>query len=480
MEKVAIIGMGISGMAVASAYDKEVNLNKVEIDCYDSPESFGRGFPFRKDSDEILINLKKHMISYDYENIKDFDNWLEEKGYSFGEYVPRHIFGQYTQDRLEDTMDRLNSNKLMTTIKRLDWLEKKRKWKLETDLGDIKYYDRIHLCCGELPQADPFNLDSNDKYIDSIYPSYVKLKDITKEDTVSIIGTSLSAVDIGRYLLKEKNINKLYMFSRGNIIPTLRLEQVDLELDTITYNRCSDIIESGNGFISFKKFEELMYDELESHGLDFDKLMDKYTPGIKAIKISMEEQEDLAKIQTILSKLTLTLNKIWLGFTHSDRQKFTRKYDDFIQAFGNPLPLPTGKILLEAADSKRLFILDDINNIVYNNDDESFHLLSESENSTSLVAKSDFVCNSTGLDTSLKTLSRSDTLIGSMIDKGYLQVDNRGGITVVSNNTRVLSPRLGEVNTLHAHGVLISGVQLRNNSTSVIQRTAHELIKELY
>lgn len=480
MEKIAIIGMGISGMAVASAYAKEVDPGNIEIHCYDSEESFGRGFPFREDSDQILINLNKEKISFDYENLKDFKDWLDKKGYSYGRYVPRHIFGLYTRDRLKGTMKKIDAKKITSIVKRLEWNKYKNKWELETDSGYIEYFDRVHLCCGELPQMDPFNLASYDKYIDPIYPSNQMLKSINHEDRVAIIGTSLAAVDITRYLLIEKDVKRIYMFSRSNIIPTLRLKPKDLDLNIITYETCLDIIESGNGIISFEKFDELFNKELGFHGLIFNKLMEKYTPGVKSLKKSIKEEEDLAKIQGIFSQLTLILNLVWSAFSLTDREKFNDKYEDFIQAFGNPLPIPTGKILLDAIDSNRLIVLDKVSDIIYRDEEEAFHLQEYSEDSTSIIAKVDFVCNATGLDLSLKTLSKEDTLIGKMIDHRYLQVDNSGGITVIPENIRVMSPKLGEFKTLHAHGVLIAGVQLRNNSTSVIQRTAHELIKEIY
>ncbi len=44
----------------------------------------------------------------------------------------------------------------------------------------------------------------------------------------------------------------------------------------------------------------------------------------------------------------------------------------------------------------------------------------------------------------------------------------------------VISPLYGTLENLHGHGVLAVGVQYRNNSTMMIQKTAHELIKSLY
>ena len=103
MEKVAIIGMGIAGTGVLSAYEKELKDSDIVIDCYDSKKSFGKGYPFRNDSDEILINVKRDSISYDYENMDDFHNWIEENKITDEDYVPRNLFGKYTSIRLEES-----------------------------------------------------------------------------------------------------------------------------------------------------------------------------------------------------------------------------------------------------------------------------------------------------------------------------------------------------------------------------------------
>lgn len=78
MEKVAIIGMGTSGMAVLRAYEKGGLGEKAEIDCFDDENSMGKGYPYRKDTDKLILNLKTRKLSYDYENNDDLADWLQE------------------------------------------------------------------------------------------------------------------------------------------------------------------------------------------------------------------------------------------------------------------------------------------------------------------------------------------------------------------------------------------------------------------
>lgn len=485
MEKVAIIGMGTSGMAVAAAYEKEVDPSKVEIDCYDSKESFGRGYPYREDSDEIILNLKTRKISYDYQNNDDLANWLKEKNMPINDYTSRNVFGIYTRDRLEDTLEKLNANRITQRVVRLDWLQMDKKWEVETLDGNTKQYDRVHLCAGELGQRDPYNLSEYKGYIGSVYPCDEKLKEIQTNDSTCIIGVGLTGVDVATYLLKEKRLEKLYMFSKTNVIPTVRVDPVDLQVKFMTLEKCEEIIREGNGTIGFEEFEELFNKEMKAHDLDYEEFVKEHMKGgIEGLKINIANPEPLAKVQALLPPLNLALNKIWLALNSRDRILFRAKYHPFMCLNRSPLPLPSAELLIEAADSGRLTILEDVFDIHARGDGESFEVLSHDSSlgveGERVAAKCKWVCNATGLDTSLNSMDRKNTLIGSLLDKRFLQVDDYGGVTVLPRDMSAVSPRFGNIPTLHVHGVLVSGVQYRNNSTLIIQKTAHDLMKELY
>src|SRR5699024_4762134 len=420
------------------AYAKEVPNNQVEIDCYDSEESFGRGFPYREDSDKLILNLKTRMLSYNYENNDDFFDWFNENKLNIPEYASRSDFGLYTKDRLEQTLKDINANKITKKVSRLDYLKDKQKWELETKDKEIRLYDRVHLCAGELPQADPFNLEGNDKYVGSVYPVNTKLNSVDKDDSVTIIGTGLTAVDLATYLLEEREIKQLYMFSRTNVIPTVRVDPVSLNINIMTYDKISEIIEKGNGLISFEEFDDLFNKELKSHGIDYESFVNKHMiGGIEGLKVNIEEPKDLAIVQALLPPMNLIFNKVWISLSDTDRRLFRQKYHPFMCLNRSPLPMISAELLIKAAEDRRLTILNNISDIKVNKEDKSFQILrnlnnlSNLNNEKEVVVNSDWVCNATGLDTSLETLDRKNTLVGSLLDKGYLQVDDYGGVTVL-------------------------------------------------
>ena len=61
-----------------AGYERVVDPKEVSIDCYDTSGSLGKGYPYREDSDEVILNLKTRKISYNYEDNDDLARWLEE------------------------------------------------------------------------------------------------------------------------------------------------------------------------------------------------------------------------------------------------------------------------------------------------------------------------------------------------------------------------------------------------------------------
>ena len=53
--------------------------------------------------------------------------------------------------------------------------------------------------------------------------------------------------------------------------------------------------------------------------------------------------------------------------------------------------------------------------------------------------------------------------------------DEFGGVTIIPETMEAISPRYGTLKDFHVYGVLASGVQYRNNSTMMIQMTAHKI-----
>lgn len=474
MEKVAIIGMGSSGMGVLAAYEKEVDPSLVSIDCYDSSDSMGRGYPYREDSNHLLLNLKTRKLSYDYENNDDLADWLDSEGIEKPVYTPRPVFGDYTKSRMNASAKNFEANLIEEKIVRID--KNDDKWELETEAGETRIYDRVHLCFGELNQNDYYNLADYPNYINNIYPVSEKLKDI-ESGNILVIGAGLSGVDVSTYLLNENKGDFITMFSRTCVIPTVRVDPVDAKVNIFTMERLEEHLANNYNRMTFKEFDELFLEELESHGIDFNKFTEFHMcGGIEGLRRNIENPDDLAIVQAILPPMNDQFNRVWDSLPDRCRLAFKEKYHPLLTLNRSPLPLESAEILIKAEEEKRFNMVKGVKDIKYTGG--NYQLILNDDSVYGL--EYDYAINATGLDIFMRKIEDVNPLLAQMLNKRYVGLSQYGGLAAVPETMEVISPRYGSLDNLHAHGVLVSGVQYRNNSTMMIQKTAHRLIKSLY
>lgn len=468
MEKVAIIGMGISGMGVLMAYYN--SKQKVELHCYDIKTSFSRGYPFRVDSNDVLLNVRPNQVTFDLEKPNDFINWLEENSLDYGEYVPRHVFGDYLSERTQNIIKDLNTHIFHHKVEQITYNTSDHKF-----IIDKNEYDRVHLCCGELPPLDFYKLNGTRKYLQTIYPVTQRFSDVKQDESVGIIGTALSSIDVSRYLLNNDKVKNIVLFSKDNVFPTTRGQKLELEIKTFTPEVVKNHRSSNNDFIDFEIVHNWVSKEMKHHKIDLNSLLKKYNKGFESISNSLQEDQQLDLIQSLYLALTDSFNLAWFGFTQEDKEKFNKIYQPLFTLFGAPTPKETGVILDKMYKQKRLKVVDDAIDVKYDEQIEKFKII---KSNNRIGARVNWLANATGLDTTFKSL-RSNSLLTQLFNDELVQVGKNGGLCVLENTHQIISPRYGVIENLHAHGTLISGVQLINNDTSVIQESARKVIESI-
>lgn len=478
MERIAIIGMGISGTGVLTAYEQEVDTSRLKIDCYDTGDSFGRGYPFREDSEELILNLRIDKISYDYRDLKDLGKWYGENNFEKPEYPSRSTFGRYMKSKLDKTVENTNANVIYQKIVRIDKLPDG--WEVEDQSGNISIYDRIHLCNGVLSRKKLYGLEKSDNYINYVYPVNEKLRPIGSNDKALVIGAGLTAIDVATYLLHEKGIKDITMFSRKNIMPTVRVKEPRVKMNCLNMTVLKEILRENYGRISFEEFDRLFLKELTSHGIDYEEFLRTHMQGgVEGLLYNMDNPKDLGIVQALLPYMNLVINKVWDSMTLSDRKKFKKKYHLFMSLNRSPLQLESAEIIIKAFKEGSFKLEKDVNEVGIN-DNGKFILTDKKGQNLDSSIEYDYAINGTGFDYSLEKIEEVNPLLRQLLEKRYIMVDDNGGIAAVPGTMQVISPRFGTLDKFHAHGVLTAGVQYRNNSAMIIQLTARWLIKELY
>lgn len=485
MERIAIIGMGLSGSAVLTSYSKFINNNnkdQYQIDCYDSQSSFGRGLPFREDSDLVLLNTRSKDIGYDFEDLGDFGHWLSHhyyQGASVPDFSTRPLFGRYLRENVLKLTEDLSANVIYHTIHSIDWNSDSNTWILTTDEGIKTEYNRIHLCCGTLPPHDPYNLNHCPNYISSPYPLSDLPNRMGQVNNAIVIGTNLTAIDVIKYLSQAMNVESIYAFSRQNNFPAVGLKNPpQLKLEKLNLDNVKAIIKHNYNQLTFKDLDELIEYEMKVHQIDFEKVNTMVSlTGTSGLRESFEESELVAKMEQIATVTTRILVHLWQYMPESERELYEEKYHKAFTLTKGKIPLLSAEAIIDAEDKGQLTIFDGVSDIFYDEDAQNFVMVNSKQEE---IGRAEWVVNATGLKDNLKLETVNHPLLEDLLNKRYIASDTAGGISINATNMTVISPSWGEFTNLHAHGTLISGAVYLTNSTFTIQSLAHKLVARLF
>lgn len=473
-QKIAIIGMGVAGGAVLASYHKFYPKQKLEIDCYDDPIHFGKGIPFRPDSSLALNNSRSDAISFDYQDMDDFVSWLKDQDIPFQEYMPRWTYGDYMLDRIQELSHDLKAKAIYQRVTDITWLDQTQQWQLVDQSGQSQDYDQVHLCCGDLPAHDFYHLLGQNHYIHNPYPLQAIPMTEMPDQTLTVIGTGLAAIDVLKYCLTHSPQSLIQVFSLNNYFPTIRgRDQVDLDYKFLTENNLDHAMANNQGHLSFNDLDQWIQADFEQVGVTWPVFKSEWLlPGKAGLDLSMGHPKIFGRAQALFLHLSNLLSTRLATMTVSDYQAFKDHYMDALINLRNPMPKDSALILLRAFEEGRLKTLNGIDSVQAEN--QTFHLLNEDH---TLIASSDWVINATGYGLNDQNLNQASSIFKSLINKGYVQFADLGGLAIDLDTGQTISPELGPISHLLIHGTLINGQVFQNNSTIKIQAWADKLIK---
>lgn len=466
-KKIAIVGMGVSGLAVLLAISQQTKeyLQSIEISCFDDSEHFGRGIPFQEDDDSALINSPLDDISFDYHQMMDFMDWPKVNKYDTSvTYTSRALYGRYMKERAHQLITQLPVTIIKEPVESISYSPSTQTFQLTlTNTRSPQIFDHVHLACGALPVADPYQLTGHSSYIADPYPIQKELatKSWDNKD-VAIIGTGLAAVDVIKWLLLRTTVT-IKAFSRSNYFPTVRITQgPDITWHHLTDQTIQTLIDSKS--VSYQELDQLFQKELQALGFsNWEKTKNEFlSEGIAGIKLSLDMAEHLYHLQQLASRLVDYLTDLWPLMSPADRHSYQENYGKAIVNLRNPMPEESAQTILEAAAQGRLNIISGVEEINVKGDK---FLVGE-------AITVDQVINATGYQLTEKTIELATPFLQNIVKQELAQIDDLGGLSVRPETMQVMSPKYGAMPTLFAHGALINGVIYQNNSTIKIQKMA--------
>lgn len=221
-------------------------------------------------------------------------------------------------------------------------------------------------------------------------------------------------------------------------------------------------------------FNDLMSGELEHLGFkNWKNTTETFlSPGIDGLKRAFKYPKQLYLLQQLASRITVWLTDLWPLMSLSDKKEYKALYGKAIINLRNPMPDESAKVILKTAQKGTFSLINNVKTIAKN--DEGFSIEKEKQNHISV----DRVINATGYQLNTKNWTKANPLLKSLINQEFCQIDDQGGITILTENAQVLSPKYGPMPGLYAHGALVNGVVYQNNSTIKIQQMAERAFSD--
>ena len=193
--KVAVIGAGLSGIAIA----KELSSQKIDFDIFDSQSAVGgvwarNQYPgCRADIQSLLFSFADDLdFGFDqiYPTAKEFQSYLE------------HIVDKYGFRK---------QLKLNSQVKELIWNQDSRSWGLVVASAEkdtcFEYYDYVVLSSGQLsiPHLPKWPIRSQGNLPRIVHSSMVTERDLGRGKEVILVGSAASAIQLAPYVAEHSN-----------------------------------------------------------------------------------------------------------------------------------------------------------------------------------------------------------------------------------------------------------------------------------
>lgn len=464
--KVAIIGGGVTGVSILShlVHDERFT-NEITVDIYDNVYTMGRGQAYQEDNEHLLINVPADEMSLG-ESHPDYESWLEADG-GAGEYTSRQQFGDYVKDQLGSIAATHRGVHLRyATVEEIQYDSSSGKFTLSIEEDEV-LYDRVFLTIGQLRYGDPYNLKGSQGFLYDPYPLSRKLADL-EEDDIGILGAGLSAIDCVRYLLIDKQVKQVSLFSRSGEMPSVRGEQTEINLKHFTEEILKSRIQ--NDEIALKDIIMLFRKELAHQNIDESLFHRRTGNTLQDLKYDLEHQEAVGRLQYLIIKVNPIFSEVYQYLSRNDKKAFLEKYHHLIEENHSPMPAEVARLLVQWGEEGRLHIIDGTEHI---RNEGGFIILTK-EGGEHRV---DTLINATG---PVKDVRRGDSkIIQSLMNHMIIAPSEFGGI-MVDASRHVISPKTGTVQGMYALGALTIGSDYLSNSVQLLQKNAQKLIARFY
>ncbi|EKD71922.1 MAG: beta-lactamase protein [uncultured bacterium] len=228
--KIGIVGAGFTGTLIAALLN-QLSHDVLEIYLFEKSGCFGAGAAYITPFPHHLLNARAKDMSAFEESPTHFIEWLEADSIAkkyldsmmpTGEqFVPRFLYRRYLQHLIDD-IRLATQHKTILKLIHAEVIDAKiidNKIALQLQDGGEIYVDKVVLATGNHPQISfPFPVSADVNTIANPW-DYEAVQRIGAMDSVFIVGTGLSMIDVVLTLHYQHHQGRIHALSRHGLLP---------------------------------------------------------------------------------------------------------------------------------------------------------------------------------------------------------------------------------------------------------------------
>ena len=279
--RLAVIGGGASGTLAAIHLLRQSAPRVVHL--FNDGFELGRGVAYSSACDQLLLNVPAARMSAFPDLPSHFVDWLKERHgtrFTGDSFVPRQFFGDYLRENLEEAASKATAGRLQLHAGRAsEILRRKSGYAVVWDNQETEV-DGVVLALGNVPPANPVLGDNrfvaDPRYISSPWHEAGKLQRVANDESVVIVGSSLTAVDTVLQLREQGHRGEIVLISRRGQWPSVHR----LGLAPISQDAMSLV---GRGPAELTRLVRDQIRQVEEMGGDWRQVIDGLRPATNAI-----------------------------------------------------------------------------------------------------------------------------------------------------------------------------------------------------
>ena len=325
MKRITIVGGGASGTLLATNLLRKADTG-VEINLVERRSRIGRGVAFGTTRDSHLLNVPAGRMGAFPDEVDHFHQWLISKGHIFdsNDFVPRMMFGEYLRQVFSDAVENRKRGVTVNVIddEAVDMSVDHSSAEVILRSGEILQSDHVVLAFGNFAPPHPSVADQgfvkSERYFQDPWSPEL-YEGLKPPDSIFIVGTGLSMIDVALHLHRNGHSGKIYAISTRGQLPAVH--------------------KLGFSYDSF-------YDELKG--------MTRITDLLKAVRRHVKKADgNGSNWRAVIDSLRPVTQQIWLDLPVAEKKYFKQHLSRYWNVARHRMPPEVAVVLdeMRAADS---------------------------------------------------------------------------------------------------------------------------------